>query len=364
MENKSLDAIREEIDKVDRELSVLIQKRMDLVSEVAELKARTGKDVLDKSREEEVIQNVISLVRNREYEDSVKAIFEYLMQSSREFQKKRIRSENKKLRYAVIGEKLSHSISPQLHEAFFEKLNIDASYQRIEVPKTELSCVLDRLKNEGYKGINVTIPYKTEIMAYLNTVSDIAARIGAVNTVKIGDFYEGYNTDYFGFGRALEYYGFDCKNKVCAVLGSGGASKAVAAYLEDEGASKITIVSRDPQAASLKFPKFECTEISNFRAAGYDLIVNATPVGMYPEVDFSPLCKEQLRGASFVMDLIYNPAETLLLKYADELSIPYANGLYMLVAQAVCSEEIWQGVTYEQDIINEIYERFKDHLLS
>ena len=359
MENKSLDAIRKEIDKVDRELTVLIQKRMDLVSEVAELKAQTGKDVLDKSREEKVIQNVISMVRNREYKDSVKAIFEYIMQCSREYQKKRIGRQNEKARYALIGEKLSHSISPQIHNELFVRTNIDASYETIEVPKAEISGVLNRLKNESYKGINVTIPYKTEIMGYLNTVSDVAARIGAVNTVKIGDFFEGYNTDYFGFGKALYYYGFDCKDKFCAVLGSGGASKAVAAYLEDKGAAKMTIISRDPQAASLKFPKLECIKIDDFFASGYDLIVNATPVGMHPKTDFSPLSKEQLKGASFVMDLIYNPAETLLLKYADELSIPFANGLYMLVAQAVCSEEIWQGVTFGQDIINEIYEIFK-----
>jgi len=364
MNNKSLDTIRKEIDKVDRELSVLIQKRIDLVSEIAEIKAQTGKEILDNSREEEVIQNVLSLVINREYKDSVQKIFEYIMQCSREYQKKRIESRDKKVRYGLIGEKLSHSISPQLHNEIFKKVNIDASYRSIEVPKTEIPGVLDRLKSEGYKGVNVTIPYKTEIMDYLNTVSDIAARIGAVNTVKIGDLYEGHNTDYFGFGKALDYYGFDCKKKVCAVLGSGGATKAVVAYLEDKNASKITIVSRDPETASLKFPKLECTEISNFKASGYDLIVNATPVGMYPKNDFSPLNKEQLKGTSFVMDLIYNPAETLLLKYARELSIPCANGLYMLVAQAVCADEIWQGATYQQDILNEIYEIFKKQMLT
>jgi len=363
MENKSLDAIREEIDKVDRELSVLIQKRMDLVSGIAMLKAQTGKDVLDKSREEEVIQNVLSMVRNQEYKDSVKKIFEYIMQCSREYQKNRIREQNKE-RYGLIGEKLAHSISPQIHKELFEMTEKDASYQTIEVPKTEIPDILNRLKNEGYKGINVTIPYKTEIMAYLDTVSDIAARIGAVNTVKIDSLFEGYNTDYYGFGKALDFYGFDCKNRTCAVLGSGGSAKAVAAYLEDKGAAKITIVSRDPQAASLKFQELECSEINNFSASGYDLIVNATPVGMYPKTGFSPLSKEQLKGASFVMDLIYNPVETLLLKYAKELSIPCANGLYMLVAQAVCSEEIWQGVDYGQGIINEIYEIFRKQSLS
>lgn len=359
MEKNNLDIIRNEIDKIDQELSVLIQKRMDLVAEVAESKAQSGKEILDKSREEKVIQNVLSMVNNQEYKDSVKAVFECIMHNSREYQKKRIGSKNIKPRYAVIGEKLAHSISSQIHRELFKKVNINAIYNQIEVSKTEISGILDRLKKEGYEGINVTIPYKTEIMASLNEVSDIVTRIGAVNTVRIGDKYEGYNTDYFGFGRALDYYGFDSKNKTCAVLGSGGAAKAVIAYLEDKGASKITIVSRDVKAAALKFPKLECMDLYKFSAEGYNLVVNATPVGMFPKIDSSPIRKEQLKGASFVMDLIYNPEETLFLKFARELSIPCANGLYMLVAQAICAEEIWQGVTYKQDIINEIYEKYK-----
>ncbi|NLE25573.1 MAG: shikimate dehydrogenase [Clostridiaceae bacterium] len=357
--DKNLDTIRKEIDKIDKELSTLIQKRMDLVSQVAESKARSGKEILDKDREEKVIQNVLSMVSKQEYKDNVKAVFECIMYNSREYQKKKMGNKSIKPRYAVIGEKLSHSISPQIHREFFTKAKINAEYEQVEVPKTEVSEVLDRLKEVGYSGINVTIPYKTEIMASLNTVSDIVTRIGAVNTVKIGDIYEGHNTDYFGFGKALEYYGFDSHNKVCAVLGSGGSSKAVVAYLEDKGASKITIVSRDPQSAAIKYPDLKSADKSNFSAEGYDLVVNTTPVGMFPKVDFSPLRKDQLKGASFVMDLIYNPEETLLLNYARELSIPCANGLYMLVAQAVCSEEIWQGVTYNQDLINEIYELFK-----
>ncbi|NLP00002.1 MAG: shikimate dehydrogenase [Clostridiaceae bacterium] len=359
MEKNNLDIIRNEIDKVDQELSALIQKRMDLVAEVAESKAQSGKEILDKSREEKVIQNVLSTVKKQEYQDSVKAIFECIMYNSREYQKKRIGRVNKKPRYAVIGEKLSHSISPEIHKELFERVNINAVYEQIEVSKTEIPDILDRLKKEGYEGINVTIPYKTEIMASIHKVSDIATRIGAVNTVKIGDIYEGCNTDYFGFGKALEYYGFDCSRKNCAVLGSGGSAKAVTARLEDKGASKITIVSRDVKSAALKFPKLDCVDLYKFSSEGYDLVVNTTPVGMFPNAGYSPVRKDQLKGASFVMDLIYNPEETLFLKYARELSIPCANGLYMLVAQAISAEEIWQGAYYGQDIINDIYEKFK-----
>ncbi|MGI6085054.1 MAG: shikimate dehydrogenase [Acetivibrionales bacterium] len=359
MDKDYIEELRKKIDNVDRELSALIQKRMDLVTQVAEYKSRYGKEIFDKSREEAVVDNVLSQVSKDEYKDSVKAVFESIMLNSREYQKKRICKEDKfNWRYALIGEKLPHSISPQIHQKFFENAGLNAVYDKIEVSKAEISGIINRLKKEGYSGINVTIPYKTDIMAYLDVVSDIAARVGAVNTVKIGDIYEGYNTDYHGFGRALSYNGFNPGNKTCAVLGSGGATRAVAAYLEDMGASKITIVTRDKQSSALKFPKHEIAELKSFSAKGYDLVVNATPVGMFPETGLSPIEKEQLKGASLVMDLIYNPEETLFLKYARELCIPCANGLYMLISQAICAEEIWQGVAYEQDIINEIYKSF------
>ena len=360
MENNYLEIIRKEIDKVDLELSALIQKRMDLVTEVAEFKAKSGKGVLDKNRENDVIQNVLSKVSKKEYKNNVQAVFECIMYNSREYQKMRI--ENKdiiKSRYVVIGEKLSHSISPDIHKQLFEKANINAGYELLEIPKTGIAEILDRLKKEGYTGINVTIPYKTDIIAYLDSVSDIVKRIGAVNTVKITEKYEGYNTDYYGFGKALDYYKFNPENKVCAVMGSGGATRAVVAYLEDHGISDITIVTRNTESAVLKFPKQKSTELESFSAKGYDLVINATPVGMFPKTGYSPIRKEQLKGASFVMDLIYNPEETMFLKFAQELHIPNANGLYMLVAQAISSEEIWQGVTYDNDIINDIYEKLK-----
>lgn len=359
MHKNFLDKLRKEIDSVDCELSVLIQKRLDLVTIVADFKARSGKEVLDKSREEAVIENVLSQVSKEEYKDSIKAVFECIMLHSKEYQKKRIGGNNySNRRYAIIGEKLSHSISPQIHQKFFEYARLNAFYDKIEVFKAEIPGVLDRLKKEGYSGINVTIPYKTDIMASLDVVSDVATRVGAVNTVKIGGIYKGYNTDYYGFGKALSYYGFNPENKTCAVLGSGGATRAVAAYLEDMGVSKITIVTRDIRSAALKFPTNESVELESFSAQGYDLVVNATPVGMFPKTDLSPIKEEQLEGASFVMDLIYNPEETLFLKYARELSIPCANGLFMLVAQAVCAQEIWQEVSYNQGIIDEIYKSF------
>jgi shikimate dehydrogenase len=361
MDKNNLDQIRKEIDTLDRELSCLLEKRMDLVSMVSDYKRKNNIEVLDSSREARVIENVLSTVNNADYRESIKAVFESIMAESKAYQRKRMKSQSGK-RFVLIGKKLSHSISPQIHDLFFKKTNIIGSYELYETEEAELPVLLRKLEDQGFCGANVTIPYKTDIMNYLDSISDIARTIGAVNTIELGGTKRGHNTDYFGFGKALEHCGFDPKNKKCAVLGSGGASRAVISYLEDHGAADILIVSRDPEGVTFKFPGLRSVSLDSFSARGIDVIVNTTPVGMYPEPGRSPLRKDQLVGASFVIDLIYNPMETLLITYARELGIPCDNGLYMLVAQAVSAQEIWQGRKFGDELVIEIYNDIKDVL--
>ena len=358
MDKNYLDQIRKEIDDLDRELAGLLEKRMDLVSMISDYKMRSNIGVLDTSREAKVLENVLSAVENNDYHKSIKAVFESIMAESKEYQKKRIKQKSEK-HYALIGKKLSHSISPQIHDLFFRKTNINGSYELYEAKEDEIPVLLDKLMDLGFSGANVTIPYKTDIMNYLDSVSEIARTIGAVNTIELGENKRGHNTDYFGFGKALQHCGFDPKNKKCAVLGSGGASRAVISYLEDHGAADIMIVSRNPDGITFKYPGLRGVSLYSFTAGGIDMIVNTTPVGMYPEPGKSPLSKDQLIGASFVIDLIYNPVETLLLTYARELGIPCDNGLYMLVAQAVSAQEIWQGRKFGDDLVSDIYDEIK-----
>jgi shikimate dehydrogenase len=364
MDKKHLEELRIQIDKIDKELSFLLQKRFNLVEQIAEYKAQFNMDVLDKSRENKVIEKVLSKVENPNYSKAIKLVYETIMDASKNYQHGRIKSiENMpQKRYAVIGRRLSHSLSPKIHNIFFRKTGIAANYDQITLEPEELPELLNKLNDRGYKGINVTIPYKTEIMKSLDYVSPIAERIGTVNTVEIGEQFKGYNTDYYGFGRALDYYGFKSRDQRCAVLGSGGSARAICAYLEDNGASEIAIISRKPADASLKFPGYKTISINDYTSEKFDLIVNCTPVGMYPDQEVSPISKEQLKGAAYVMDLIYNPYETLLLKYAKELVIPYANGLYMLVSQAISAQEIWQGLSYEQDIVNYVFDALEKEL--
>ena len=353
----NLESIRSEIDVLDREISLLLQKRLDLVCRVADYKKRTNTKILDENREQKVLENVVSVVGNKEYSECVRLTFEGIMAQARDFQKKRLSKTQPDIqRFALIGEHLSHSLSPHIHNLYFKKSGIKATYELMEVPKNKLEELFIYLSDKGYLGVNVTIPYKTEVMRMVDSLSNEALRVGAVNTVRIGASMVGTNTDYTGFGMALEYFGFKTESKTCAVLGSGGASRAVVSYLEDHGAASVVIVTRDTDATSLKYPGLHSIDIGEFNANGYDLIINTTPVGMFPKVGVSPLTLDQLKGAGSIMDLIYNPSETLILSYAKQLGIPCANGLFMLVAQALCAQEIWQNKKIDLNTIHEIYE--------
>lgn len=243
-------------------------------------------------------------------------------------------------KYALLGEKLSHSYSPIIHKKIFEAYNVDYSYSLLECKKEELKDIIDKLRSGEYSGYNVTIPYKIEVMKYLDIISDEALKIGSVNTIAYKDGKViGYNTDYFGFYNEIKEYNIDVKNKDCYILGTGGASLALYRALIDMGAN-VKYVSRSPKNDET----ITYEELSN---SNIDLIVNATPVGMYPNVDFSPVDESVAKKAKNVVDIIFNPKRTKLLIDSNS----EYNGLLMLVGQAVKAEEIWQDKKYPGDVI-------------
>ncbi|WP_337960934.1 shikimate dehydrogenase family protein [Caloramator sp. mosi_1] len=167
----------------------------------------------------------------------------------------------------------------------------------------------------------------------------------------------GYNTDYFGFKSMLEIYDIEIKNKGAVILGGGGASKAVASCLIDNGIKEIVLVSRDKESASTKFRGIRCIDYFELqKLSNLDYIINCTPVGMYPNIDNSPVDKNILQNYSVAVDLIYNPTKTLFLKWAEELNLKAVNGLYMLIAQAIKAQEIWNGCSVDKKIIKDIYD--------
>ncbi len=260
--------------------------------------------------------------------------------------------------YGLIGNKLGHSISPKIHSLILEKLNLKGLYNLFEVRNEDLQESIIGLKALGARGINVTIPHKVNIMKYLDDISEEAAKIGAINTI---DFKEnravGYNTDYYGFGESLKKEKIDVHNKDAVILGSGGASKAVFHYLLDNGIKDIVFVSRNPENIKNKVEDFRVISYEDMNELQYkDIIINCTPCGMYPKVEYSPVDKRILSKFSSAVDLIYNPKETIFLKEAKELGAKTVNGLYMLLAQAVASQEIWQETKISEEVKNHIYE--------
>lgn len=242
----------------------------------------------------------------------------------------------------LLGEKLGHSYSPLIHSFLG-----DYAYTLFEMPEDSVPAFLSR---GDFTGLNVTIPYKKLVVPCCASLSERAKRIGAVNTIvrRSDGRLIGHNTDYFGFLSMLRHAGVSPAGKKCVVLGSGGASATVCAVLEDLG-GQVTVISR--------------TGADNYqnldRHADATLLVNTTPVGMYPRNGSAPCSLDIFPHLEAVLDLIFNPARTALLLQAEARGIVAENGLYMLVAQAKESAEWFTGSQIPDSKIDEIYRRIR-----
>ncbi len=241
-------------------------------------------------------------------------------------------------RMFLIGEKLGHSFSPDIHAHL-----ADYSYTLKELSRDELPAFF---ANRDFDGLNVTIPYKRDVIPLLDCIDAAAKQIGAVNTVvkKNGRLY-GYNTDYYGFSHMLDESGIAVENEKVLVLGSGGASKTAVAVLRDRGA-RVTVISRsgDDHYGNLDRHKDAAA------------IVNTTPVGMYPNNGLSPISLSDFPACRGVLDLIYNPEKTALLLEAEAKGIPCQNGLSMLVAQAKYAAELFLGEAIPDNTVKSVTE--------
>lgn len=256
--------------------------------------------------------------------------------------------------YALIGEKLGHSLSVPIHEAIFQRLGIDADYRLIEIPREDFSPTVRRLIAE-LAGFNVTIPYKQEVMPLLDAIDPAAQAIGAVNTVVKAEQVCGHNTDILGFIAMLRYYGIDPENQPCYVLGGGGTSKTACAALTRMGARSVTVVSRHPGEGQIDYRQLnECFS---------GILVNTTPAGMLYQKDPCPIDPAQLpdilRRAKGVVDVIYNPPETMLTAAAKAAGVPACTGLYMLIDQAVAAEALWQGYPMPEALTETLMKELK-----
>ena len=247
----------------------------------------------------------------------------------------------------LLGEKLGHSYSPQIHKRL-----ADYSYSLYEKAPEELEAFLT---GGEFHGLNVTIPYKKTVLSYCSELSPQAKMLGAVNTIvrRNDGTLIGHNTDYFGFRSMATRAGISYAGKKVLVLGSGGASNTVCAVMRELGAQVIVISRNGENNYANLHMHSDCA-----------VIVNATPVGMYPHTGISPVDLAFFPKLEYVMDLIYNPAKTKLLLDAEARGIPTQNGLWMLVAQAAESSQWFTNQPINPDNISQIYRALQSQMLN
>ena len=244
------------------------------------------------------------------------------------------------MKCGLLGRHLAHSYSPQIHAQLG-----DYPYTLYEKDPDQLE---NFLKSGDFTGLNVTIPYKKDVIAYLDELSPTAEKLGAVNTIVRRDdgTLFGHNTDYFGFSSMVKKSQLDVADKKALVLGSGGASNTVVAVLEELGA-RVVIISRSGEN--------NYTNLHLHSDAA--LIVNTTPVGMYPNTGVSPVSLDLFPNLEGVLDVVYNPARTQLLLEAEQRGLVTENGLWILVAQAKESAEYFTGNPIDDSVITQIHRR-------
>ncbi len=259
--------------------------------------------------------------------------------------------------YAVIGDPIDHSLSPNIHNAAFRELGLDCTYIAYRIPKGELAAGIEALKKIKISGFNVTIPHKIEMIKFLDSVNEDCSIIGATNTVSNDDGrLIGYNTDMDGFLDPLKRRKINLADTKVLLIGAGGAARAIVAAFAKEKAEKITIANRTLKKGNdlaqfahkigIEANAISLDEVKE-SASDYNIIVNATSVGLNNEP--SPISTETINENSIVYDIVYKPINTDLIKQAKNNGATIVYGYEMLLGQAILAFKIWHGVDAPYD---------------
>ncbi len=265
----------------------------------------------------------------------------------------------------LIGNPVRHTVSPQMHNAAFRALKLNYVYLAFEVEAHRLGEAVKGLRSLGARGFNVTIPYKVEVMRFLDRLDPTAEKTGAVNTVVIDDEMTGYNTDVVGVEAALREAG--CRgNGQAMIIGAGGVARAAAYALRRLGYRDIIVANRTRERALRLAQLIEGLggkpDVTPLEKAGEysrrcEVIVNCTPLGMVPDTDSTPLRSKEIPGDSVVLDLVYNPLKTKLLREAERAGARTVDGLVVLVEQGAVAFKLWTGLEPPRDLMRREAER-------
>ncbi|WP_101773781.1 shikimate dehydrogenase [Peptostreptococcus faecalis] len=263
--------------------------------------------------------------------------------------------------HGLFGEHLSHSISPEIHDFIYKKIGYEANYDIFEFKENDLKKYTDKIYSGEISGVNVTIPYKQKVIPFLDGLDEQSEKIGAVNTINLeNNNLIGYNTDYYGIEKLLNSV-FPISDKSFLVLGFGGAAKPLIHFLLNNNAKRIYIVSRTPQKYDSYYINYNHVNFVSYKdlyELKADVVINSTPVGMYPNIEACPIEESLFNNFTYAFDLIYNPHETAFIKMAKKHGLKSQNGLKMLVLQAIRAVEIWSKKTINESVSEEIFLHF------
>jgi len=334
MENK-LESLRNKIDEIDSQITLLFAERMDTVKKIAILKKNETLKVNQPDREELILAKLSKLIPS-EYISDLEELYKSIFETSKRCQCKIIG----KTKFGLIGRNINYSFSKEIHAAFanydYEIINLEPD----EVPKF--------FSKREYSGCNVTIPYKRDAVALCNELSPQAKAIGSVNTVILredGKLF-GDNTDYYGFLNMAEKAGVDFKNKKVLVFGNGATSATICAAVKDKGGN-ITVVSRNGKTTYADLPQHKDAQI----------LINATPVGTYPETENQITSLELFENAEAVLDVVYTPLASRFVQQGIERGLKASGGLPMLVGQAKKAAELFAGKTISKEEEEKVYHK-------
>ncbi|MFZ3588232.1 shikimate dehydrogenase [Bacillus sp. DJP31] len=266
--------------------------------------------------------------------------------------------------YGVIGDPISQSMSPSMHNAAFSNLGLTAKYMAFHVTPDRLPAAIEGIRGLGIAGLNVTIPHKVSIMTLLDEIDPLAKKIGAVNTI-VNEFGKliGYNTDGAGYVTSLKEAipKKRIQDQSILLIGAGGAARAIYFTLIDEGVEKVDIANRTKETArqlihsrnsssSLAMDLSEAESVVD----SYDIIINTTSIGMYPSLDHTPIHLGHIKENTIVSDIIYNPIETKWLRVAKSFGAKTLNGVDMFVFQGALSFEKWTGIYPNIDVMRNV----------
>lgn len=257
----------------------------------------------------------------------------------------------------LIGKPVRHSLSPLIHNALFRELNLNLVYLALEVDPDELESAVEGLRAIGIRGLNVTMPHKERVISHLDDLDDLAKMARAVNTiVREGERLTGYNTDVFGIKHSFDKRRMDLTGHKAVIFGAGGAAKAAIIAVQGLGAEELVLINRTPSRArdvvgemSRSF-NMEMTSLGvddprrSAEVAQADVLINATPLGMPPHDQESPVSREELGQQKAVLDLVYVPRRTPLMRMSEEAGIDTIGGVDVLVAQAMEAFRLWTGI--------------------